>query len=166
MYTTAILTISDKGSRGERIDTAGPAIKTILEIAGFQILQTMILPDDLKTIQNVLIDVSDNLGVNMVVTIGGTGFAPRDNTPEATILVCDKMVPGIAEAMRAGSMQFTRRAMLSRAVCGIRKFTLIINLPGSEKAAVENLTSVLDTLPHGLDMLLRYRSECASDQSD
>ena len=162
MYKTLILTISDKGSRGERIDTAGPAVKEMLERHCFQVTAINIISDDPDQIKDALIKATDSSEIDLILTVGGTGFAPRDNTPEATIAVCDRLVPGIPEAMRRESSKYTQRAMLSRAVAGIRNNCLIVNLPGSEKAARENLSAVLDTLPHGLDMLLQNRGECAT----
>jgi molybdenum cofactor synthesis domain-containing protein len=162
VYTALVLTISDKGSQGLREDTAGPAVWTLLEGAGFTVLGISILPDDAALIQAALIDAADETKVNLVLTVGGTGFSPRDVTPEATAAVCERMVPGIGEAMRMESLKITRRAMLSRAAAGIRGRTLIVNLPGSEKGARENLQAVLDSLTHGLDMLLETRNECAS----
>lgn len=162
MYKTLILTISDKGSRGERIDTAGPAVKEMLEKDCFQITAIQIISDDSDQIKDALIKAADSSEVDLILTVGGTGFAPRDNTPEATIAVCDRLVPGIPEAMRRESSKYTQRSMLSRAAAGIRNNCLIVNLPGSEKAARENLSAVLDTLPHGLDMLLQNRGECAA----
>jgi molybdenum cofactor synthesis domain-containing protein len=165
VFTALVLTISDKGSRGERVDTAGPAVQRALEDAGFFVSEIIIVPDDADAIKRELTAAADIKRVNLVLTAGGTGFSPRDITPEATLEVCERVTPGIPEAMRAASMAVTKRAMLTRAAAGIRKQTLIINLPGSEKGALENLAAVLPALGHGLDMLLQTRSECAS-QSD
>lgn len=165
MYSALVLTISDKGSRGERVDTAGPAVKRALEGAGFFVREIIIVPDDAEAIKRELISAADDKRVNLVLTAGGTGFSPRDITPEATLAVCERITPGIPEAMRAASLAVTKRAMLTRAAAGIRKQTLIINLPGSEKGAAENLAAILPALGHGLDMLLEARNECAS-QSD
>jgi molybdenum cofactor synthesis domain-containing protein len=161
MYTALILTISDKGSQGQRVDTAGPAVKTMLEASGFSVKGIRILPDDIERIKGALIQASDE-GINLVLTAGGTGFSPRDVTPEATIAVCERLTPGIPEAMRLESLKITKRAMLTRAQAGIRARTLIVNLPGSEKGATENLAPILGALGHGLDMLLETRNECAS----
>ncbi|GMO18620.1 MAG: molybdopterin adenylyltransferase [Termitinemataceae bacterium] len=161
MYSVLLLTISDKASRGERVDTAGPAVRQMLEAAGFNVTGIVVLPDEAEIIANALIDAADNKTLPLVLTIGGTGFSPRDVTPEATISVCERLAPGIPELMRHESCAITSRAALSRAAAGIRKRTLIINLPGSEKAATENLNAVLETLTHALDMLLERRSECA-----
>lgn len=152
-YTASVITISDKGSRGERIDTSGPAVRTMLEDAGYQVAHTAIIPDELEAIRAELIHCSDRMGLALVVTTGGTGFSPRDVTPEATLAVVERMVPGIPEAMRFESLKYTSRACLSRSAAGIRGRTLIINLPGSEKAARENLAAVLESIGHGLDML-------------
>ena len=165
MYSALVLTVSDKGSRGERVDTAGPAVQRALEGAGFFVREIIIVPDDAEAIKRELISASDDKRVNLVLTAGGTGFSPRDITPEATLAVCERLTPGIPEAMRATSFAVTKRAMLTRAAAGIRKQTLIVNLPGSEKGAVENLAAILPALGHGLDMLLETRNECAS-QSD
>jgi molybdenum cofactor synthesis domain-containing protein len=162
MYTATILTVSDKGSQGLREDTAGPAVQTLVEAAGFSVLRAGILPDDAEQIREALIREADREQVNLVLTVGGTGFSPRDFTPDVTAEVCDRMAPGIAEAMRQESLKITKRAMLSRAAAGIRGRTLIVNLPGSEKGARENLLAVLEGLPHGIDMLTGARNDCAA----
>ena len=159
-YTAAVITVSDKGSRGERTDTSGPAVRAMLEGAGYQVVRAAVIPDDMETIQAELIQCADKLGMTLVVTTGGTGFSPRDVTPEATLAVVERTVPGIPEAMRFESMKVTDRACLSRSAAGIRGRTLIVNLPGSEKAARENLAAVLDPIGHGLDML------CSSGSAD
>lgn len=163
-YSAAVLTISDKGARGERVDTAGPAICSLLEHAGcFSVSHTAILPDEQDLIQAQLIHCADTLALDLVLTTGGTGFSPRDVTPEATQAVVHRSVPGIPEAMRAESMKVTPRGCLSRSVAGIRGRTLIINLPGSEKAARENLSAVLEAIIHGLVMLRSSGSaDCAT----
>ena len=165
MYSALVLTVSDKGARGERVDTAGPAVRRALEGAGFCVREIIIVPDEAEAITRELIRAADEKRVNLVLTAGGTGFSPRDITPEATLAVCERLTPGIPEAMRAASLAVTKRAMLTRAAAGIRKRTLIVNLPGSEKGAVENLAAILPALGHGLDMLLEARNECAL-QSD
>ena len=165
-FTAIVLTISDKGAQGLREDTAGPAVCQMLEGAGFTVTDRAILPDEIELIKKALVQAADVQHANLVVTVGGTGFAPRDVTPEATIAVCDRMTPGIPEAMRAESLKITTRAMLSRAQAGIRGQTLIVNLPGSEKAARENLAAVVDGLQHGLNMLLERKNECASEPQD
>jgi len=163
-YTAAVITISDKGYRGERVDTSGPALCTILKDAGWQVDYTAILPDELEQIKSELIKCADEKAINLVLTTGGTGFSPRDVTPEATLAVVERETRGIPEAMRAESMKITPRGCLSRTAAGIRGRTLIVNLPGSEKAARENLLAVLDPIRHGIDMLLSSGSaDCAQD---
>ena len=161
MYKAAVLTISDRSFRGERPDEGGPLVAGMLKEMGFQVVYTTIVPDAQPEIEIAMCEIADHRIADLLVTTGGTGFAPRDVTPEATIAVCDKMTPGISEAMRYASMQVTNRAMLSRAQAGIRKGTLIINLPGSPKAARENLSAVLPALEHGLIMLQGEPSDCA-----
>lgn len=153
-YSAAVITVSDMGSRGERVDTAGPAVKEILEQAGMEVQYTNIVPDEKNIISAELIKCSDELGITLVVTVGGTGFSPRDITPEATLNVVERLTPGIPELMRAESMKITPKGCLSRSVAGIRKRTLIINLPGSLKASKENIQAVIDPVQHGLEMLL------------
>ncbi|MCL2402078.1 MAG: MogA/MoaB family molybdenum cofactor biosynthesis protein [Oscillospiraceae bacterium] len=153
MFTAAVITVSDKGSVGQRVDTAGPLICEMLAGAGFQVTHTSIIPDEREVIEQELIKCADELDIALVMTTGGTGFSPRDITPEATIAVCDKLAPGIPEAMRLESLKITPRAALSRSQAGIRGGTLIVNLPGSPKAVRENLEAVLDSLEHGLEML-------------
>lgn len=160
MISTAILTISDKGSIGKREDTTGPSIKKVLPANNYSIDYYKILPDETALIEKELIYICDVLKVNLILTNGGTGFSKRDVTPEATLAIIEKQVPGIPEAMRAASLKITPKAMLSRAVSGIRKNTLIINLPGSPKGAVENLEVVLPALDHGIDILTGTASEC------
>ena len=159
MYTAKVITVSDKGYRGERVDESGPLVKELLSEAGYDVLDVTIIPDEKDMIIDELIKASDD-DIALIVTTGGTGFAPRDITPEATTEVCERMVPGIPEAMRAASMAITNRAMLSRGVSGIRKGSLIINLPGSKKAASENLLSVLPALEHGLTVLREKAMDC------
>lgn len=161
MIKTAILTISDKGSRGEREDGTGPALKEKLDSSIYSIEYYKIIPDDMDKIVEELQYLSDKLKVNLILTNGGTGFSKRDVTPEATMKVIQKYVPGIGEAMRSCSLKITPKAMLSRAVSGIRNETLIVNLPGSPKGAVENLEFILPALPHGIDILTGKASECA-----
>lgn len=152
-YTAAVITVSDKGSRGERKDTSGPAVCAVAEENGFRVVYTSIIPDELETIKSELINCADALGAALILTTGGTGFSPRDVTPEATKAVIERETPGIPEAMRAESMRITPRGCLSRSAAGIRGGSLIINLPGSEKAAKENILAVIDAVKHGLDML-------------
>lgn len=161
MIKTAILTVSDKGSKNEREDTTGPSIKNLIITEGYSIEYYKIIPDEIDIIERELIYLCDVMKVNLILTNGGTGFSRRDVTPEATLRIIEKQVPGIAEAMRAASLKITPRAMLSRAVCGIRNFTLIINLPGSPKGAVENLQAILPALPHGISILVGEADECA-----
>lgn len=160
MFKAAIITASDKGAQELREDLSGPCIKKILEEANYEVVSIDILPDDRNLIADKLIELSDRK-IPLILTTGGTGFAPRDNTPEATRDVIEKETPGISEAIRAESLKITPRAMLSRAVSGIRKQSLIINLPGSPKAVRECLDFILPTLEHGLNIMLSLDSECA-----
>jgi molybdopterin adenylyltransferase len=155
-----ILTVSDKASRGERVDTSGPALLEMLESAGVEIVRTALVPDDQDEIRAVLTAWSEE-GLDLVLTTGGTGFSPRDWTPEATRAVLDRETPGISEAIRAAGLAKTRTAMLSRAVSGIRKSTLIVNLPGSEKSVREGLAAVIDVLPHAVEILRGSAGDCA-----
>lgn len=152
-YQAAVITVSDKGSIGERTDTSGPAVRTMLENAGYEVVHTAIVPDDQLKISRELILCADELGCDLVLTTGGTGLSPRDVTPEATRAVLHREIPAIPQAMLYASLAITPRAMLSRAAAGTRGKCLIINLPGSEKAARENLAAVLDTLEHALKMM-------------
>lgn len=161
MYHAAVVTVSDRSFRGERPDTGGPLVAELLKNAGYEVIRTEIVPDEQAQIEETLKAIADSGTVELLVTTGGTGFAPRDVTPEATLAVCDRLTPGIPEAMRYASMQVTNRAMLSRAQAGIRKGTLILNLPGSPKAARENLEAVLPALGHGLEMLSGRPADCA-----
>ena len=151
--TTAVITVSDKGAAGQREDLAGPLLCDILKREGFDTAHTAIVPDERDQIKRELIRCADELDIALVVTSGGTGFTPRDVTPEATVSVCERLTPGIPEAMRRRSHEITSRAILARQQAGIRGRTLIINLPGNPKAARENLEAVIDSLEHGLDML-------------
>ena len=162
MYTAAVLTVSDRSFRGERPDGAGPLTASLLEGAGYRVLETALVPDEQPDIAAALIRLTDEVRAALVVTTGGTGFSPRDVTPEATLAVCERLTPGIPEAMRAASLAITPRAMLSRAAAGIRGGTLIINLPGSPRAARENREAVLPALEHGLKMLLGGPADCTS----
>jgi len=160
--TAAVLTISDKGFQGLREDTSGPNLCAILREKGYDVVHTAMLPDETEAIQKELIHCADTLGIALVLTTGGTGFSPRDITPEATMAVVERPTPGIPEAMRAESMRITPKGCLSRSAAGIRGRTLIINLPGSKKAAQENLLAVIDPVAHGLEMLLGEGSaDCA-----
>ena len=161
MFTARVITVSDRSYRGERPDGGGPLVRQILEEAGYTVDSMVIVPDEQGEIEKALIAAAE-ADVALIVTTGGTGFAPRDVTPEATIAVCQKLTPGIPEAMRAASMAITPRGMLSRAVAGIRDRSLIVNLPGSPKAARENLEAVLPALDHGLTMLRGKPMDCAA----
>jgi molybdopterin adenylyltransferase len=148
-----ILTISDRSSRGERPDASGPALVEVVIAWGWQVTQTDVIPDDLEAIKSTLCSWADGKDLDVILTTGGTGFAPRDVTPEATRSIIDRLTPGLDEAMRAASLKITPHAMLSRAVSGIRKKTLIVNLPGSPKGAVENLQVILPVLGHALALI-------------
>lgn len=161
MFTVGIITSSDKGYEGLREDKSGLTIESIVTKKGFNVIKKVILPDEKEMLQNEMINMSDNLKVNLILTTGGTGFSKRDITPEATKEVIEREVPGIVEAIRYFSIQITKRAMLSRAVSGIRKDTLIVNLPGSPKACTEALGFVLDDIKHGIEILLGEDKECA-----
>ena len=160
-FTAAVITLSDKGARGERKDESGPYLTKALEKEGYEIIETLMLPDDRQALKRALIRLSDQRQVNLILTTGGTGFSKRDITPEATMEVATKNAPGIAEAIRAGSMQITKRAMLSRGSSVIRNETLIINLPGSRKAVEESLDIILGQLGHGLKIMLGREGDCA-----
>ena len=165
MRRVGILTISDRGARGEYEDKSGPlAAEIIVERTGWPVERRDVIPDDLNTITRTLLDWCDG-GLDLILTSGGTGFAPRDVTPEATRAVIEREAPGIADALRAESLKLTRHAMLSRAVAGIRGSTLIINLPGNPKAVRENIDVLLPVLPHALD-LLTGRPESGQDHRD
>ncbi len=153
MLRVAILTVSDRSYRGERADRSGPALAEAVQMYGWLVARTEILPDDLGLLRDTLAAWADSGAYDLVLTTGGTGFAPRDVTPEATLAVVEKQAPGLSEAMRAASLRITPHAMLSRAVAGIRGRTLIINLPGSPRAAVENLEVVAPVLPHAVQLL-------------
>ena len=148
-----ILTLSDRSSRGERPDSSGPALTRLIQAEGWSVVKQSILPDEESAIREILINWADSSEIDVILTTGGTGFSPRDVTPEATRAVIERDVPGLAEAMRAASLKITPHAMLSRIVTGIRKKTLIINLPGSPKGAVENLQVVLPVLGHAVQLL-------------
>ena len=160
MFNIGIITASDKGSRGEREDASGRLIATMLQELG-QIRSYKVVADDAEQISREMVIMADQLGVDLILTTGGTGLGPRDVTPEATLAVVDRQVPGIAEAMRTRSLEITSRAMLSRAVAGMRNKTLIINLPGSPKGVQECLEVILPALEHGLAIMKGEASECA-----
>lgn len=157
----AIITSSDSGYAGEREDKSGPVIAEMVTAAGYTVVSQEILPDDYEMLTKRMAEICDNNGAELILTTGGTGFSVRDIMPEATAAVCERMVPGIPEAMRAYSMQFTPRAMLSRAASGIRKRTLIVNMPGSPKAVRESLEFILPSLGHGLEILTGEATNCA-----
>lgn len=159
-FTAAVITLSDKGAAGEREDKSGPLIKEILSKQGYDVIETLLLADDRPQLERQLCRLADQRQVNVIFTTGGTGFSKRDITPEATRAVCDRMADGIAQAIRQYSLTITGRAMLSRAVSGIRKGTLIVNLPGSPKAVRESLEYVLPHLGHGLGILRGTDGEC------
>ena len=163
MYKIGIITSSDKGAAGERIDASGPLINNIMTRAGYEIAATAIVPDDIDLLADAIIDFADTKQLSLVLTTGGTGFSRRDVTPEATLRVVERLVPGISEAMRMYSLTKTPKGMLSRGVSGIRGSCLIINLPGSPKAVEECLMYILPALAHGLDILTGADTECARE---
>ena len=161
-YTAAVITVSDKGYRGERVDTSGPNLCEILKNRGYDVVYTAIVPDEKERIRAELCRCADELHTALILTTGGTGLSTRDVTPEATMEVLERCTPGIPEAMRAESMKITSRGCLSRAAAGIRGRSLVINLPGSRKASQENILAVIDLVEHGLQMLLGDGSaDCA-----
>lgn len=163
-FQAAVIVLSDKGSRGERKDESGPAAAEKLVQAGYEVVESLLIPDEPEILKQNLIRLADSRQVDLILTSGGTGFSLRDQTPEATMAVADRNAPGIAGAIRSGSMAVTKRAMLSRGVSVIRKKTLIINLPGSPKAVRESLDLVLSQLDHGLSILRGSAGECGSSQ--
>lgn len=156
-----IITSSDSGYAGKREDLSGPVIEEMVKEAGYEVTEKIVLPDDFEMLKDKMEEICDDGRADLILTTGGTGFSPRDVMPEATTAVSERLVPGIPEAMRAYSMQFTRRAMLTRAASGIRKQTLIVNMPGSPKAVRECLEYILPELDHGLQILLGQTGECA-----
>jgi molybdopterin adenylyltransferase len=148
-----IITISDRSSRGERLDESGPALVNAISQQGWQVIRTEILPDELEQLIKTLSEWADSGEMDVILTTGGTGFSPRDVTPEATLAVIQRPTPGLSEAMRSASLRITPHAMLSRATSGIRARTLIINLPGSPKGALENLAVVIPIFPHAIQLL-------------
>ena len=161
-YEAAVITVSDRCSTGEHEDIGGPFVRGLLEAAGFEVVYTSIVPDEIEEIKKELVICADGNDIALIVTTGGTGLSPRDVTPEATAAVCERMTPGIPEVMRAESLKKTNRAMLSRAAAGVRGLSLIINLPGSPKAAGENFEAVSPALEHGLEMLRGGPADCAN----
>jgi molybdenum cofactor synthesis domain-containing protein len=162
MFRVGILTISDKGAAGERADGSGPELQRLLDPQLYEVSHYQVVPDDWGAIVAALVAWSDAEGLDLILTSGGTGFSPRDITPEATLSVADRLAPGLPEAMRAASLTKTPHAMLSRGVAALRGATLIINLPGSPKGARENLAVVLPALPHALEKLHGDPRDCAS----
>lgn len=160
-FTAGIITASDKGSLGQREDLSGPAIREMLEEAGYQVVSMKILPDDGNLLYEEMVRLCDEVKADVVFTTGGTGFSPRDNTPEATLRAATKNAPGIAEAIRSYSLQITPRAMLSRGVSVMRNQSLIINLPGSPKAVKECLSFILPSIGHGIGIMKGLTGECA-----
>ena len=159
MFKIGIITVSDKGSRGERTDLSGPEIEKWIGSLG-TVEEYVLIPDELEEIKSALVKMADISGLDLILTTGGTGFSDRDITPEATLMVVERLAPGIPEAMRAASMRITPKAMLSRAAAGIRGKSLIINLPGSPKGVRENLEAILPALGHGLEILTGKTEEC------
>lgn len=163
MYNAAVITVSDKGFLGQRQDTSGPMLVKLLSERNFRVIHTQVVPDEQDAIRQALLHCTDELEATLVLTTGGTGFSPRDITPEVTMEVVERPTPGIPEAMRAESMKITPRGCLSRSAAGIRGRSLIINLPGSEKAARENILAVIEPIAHGLEMLCSEGSaDCAA----
>jgi molybdenum cofactor synthesis domain-containing protein len=166
MIRVAVLTSSDKGAAGERIDESGSLIMKLIEKIDGKVIDYIVVPDERKIISETLIRMSDSLGADLILTTGGTGLSPRDITPEATLDVIDRQAPGFTEAMRHKSLEITSRAMLSRAVSGTRGRTLIINLPGSPKAVGECLETILPVLTHAIQILKGEAGECAAERKD
>jgi molybdenum cofactor synthesis domain-containing protein len=162
LIKAGVLTLSDKGSRGERVDLSGPEVTRMLKEIGIETTCYEVVPDEADVIEKKLVEFVDERKLDLVVTTGGTGVSPRDVTPEATLKVIDRELPGMAEAMRRESMQKTPHAMISRAVAGIRKTTLIVNLPGSPKGVRENLAVILPALKHAIEKIKGDPSDCAS----
>lgn len=162
MYTVGVVTASDKGSKGERVDLSGPLIAELLEAAGYKVLKYVMVADEEKELMHAMIHMADDLKVNLILTTGGTGFSKRDVTPEATLKVIERETPGISEAIRYNSLQITPKGMLSRGVSGIRGDTIIVNMPGSPKAVKETIDYILDPIFHGIQILLGDTSECAT----
>lgn len=166
MIRVGILTISDKGSRGEREDLSGEVIKEIVKKINGEVEYYQIIPDEKDIIQEELIKAVDKLHLDLILTTGGTGLAKRDVTPDATLEVIEKEVPGISEIIRSESFKKTNRAILSRGVAGVRKESLIINLPGSPKGVRESLEIILDALPHGIEILKGQATECGRNDEE
>lgn len=165
MLRVGVITASDKGSKGEREDLSGPTLKELVKEIDGEVVRYTILPDDQELLARQMIEWVDEDGLDLILTTGGTGFSLRDVTPEATIIIADRMVPGIAEVMRYESLKVTPKAMLSRAVAALRKRTLIINMPGSPKAVKECWAAISPALPHGIQILKGEASECATSNN-
>ena len=161
MIRVAIITSSDSGYNGLREDVSGPVIREIVQKEGYEVVSELLLPDEKELLKEAMIQIADEGKADLILTTGGTGFSMRDCMPEATMDVVERIVPGIPEAMRSYSLQFTKRAMLSRAAAGIRKTTLIVNLPGSPKAVRECLEYIISELTHGIEILLGSARDCA-----
>lgn len=159
--SVAIITVSDRSSRGERVDRSGQALTDRLESLGYDVVDRVVVADEIPEITAALRHCADTRRVGLIVTTGGTGVSPRDVTPDATMTVVDRLIPGMAEAMRAASLLKTPHAMISRAIVGVRGSTLIVNLPGSPKGALENLEAILQALPHALEKIQGDTSDCA-----
>ncbi|WP_206809603.1 MogA/MoaB family molybdenum cofactor biosynthesis protein [Paradesulfitobacterium ferrireducens] len=162
MFRVGVITASDKGSRGEREDLSGPALRELVREIEGEVVEYVVLPDDRDLIADTLRRWADDLQLDLILTTGGTGFSQRDVTPEATLAVAERHVPGIAEVMRAESLKVTPKAMLSRATAAIRKYTLIINMPGSPKAVRECWQAIAPALTHGIEILKGEASECGT----
>jgi len=162
MIRVGVITASDKGSRGEREDLSGPTLVKLVQEIGGDVVEYVVLPDDQTLLEEKMRHWADELGLDLILTTGGTGFSLRDVTPEATLSVADRLVPGIAEVMRMESLKVTPKAMLSRAVSVLRKKTLIVNMPGSPKAVRECFAAIAPALPHGIQILKGEASECAT----
>jgi molybdopterin adenylyltransferase len=161
----AVVTLSDKASAGLRADASGPTLVELLRELGAEVLEPLVIPDDQRLIEQTLAGLADSGEVDVVLTTGGTGLAPRDRTPEATLAIADRLAPGFAEAMRSASLRVTRHAMLSRAVSAVRKNTLIINMPGSPKACREHFAVIAPVLDHAVETLRGEAFECASTEN-
>jgi len=162
MIKTAIVTVSDKGFAGERVDESGTVIREMIEEMDASVSAYTVIPDEQELIATTLIDLSEQGEIDLILTTGGTGVAPRDVTPEATLQVISREIPGMAEAMRSASLKKTPHAMISRAVAGVRKNTLIVNLPGSPRAVRENLSVILPALPHAIAKIKGDPGECGA----
>ncbi len=162
----AVLILSDKGSKGERVDTSGPALAKWLSAKGAEIVQTALIPDEADQIESVLKEWADSGAFDLIITCGGTGVSPRDVTPDATMRILDREIPGLGEEMRRASFAITPHALLSRAVAGIRNSTMIVNLPGSPKGAIENLAAIWSAIPHGVAKMKGDPADCAETATE